>query len=94
MKEVRQPPWSLFGFDSLAKLQKLCAGEEPTEEISNKIYRLHKMGFPLATLHDGVKLLEQCLWILKLVEQPHASAQGLMKLHAQYGEDIMMCRRC
>ena len=50
------------------------------------------MGFFLDTLHDGVKLFEKCRWIDLLVEQPHASDQGLMKVHVQYGEDIVMCR--
>ena len=50
------------------------------------------MGFPKGTILEGVKLLEQCPWTTKLVEQPHASAQGLMKVHGQYGEDTMMCR--
>jgi hypothetical protein len=92
LREVRQLPWSLLGPDSLAKVEELCAGEEPAEDISRKIYRLHKMGFPLGTIHEGVKLLEQCPWTTKLVEQPHASAQGLMKAHGQYGEATMLCR--
>ena len=65
LKEVRQPPWSLLGRDSLAKLEALCAGQPPAEDISLKIYRLYHMGFPLGTNHEALELLEQCPFTTK-----------------------------
>ena len=92
LRAATRLPWSLVIGDRRHNLEKLAAGPPPEDLTSWKIYKLMQLGFPIESLLDGLELLSRLSWSSKCVEEGHASASALMKLHHRYGESQMKAR--
>jgi hypothetical protein len=92
LRAATRLPWSLVIGDRRQNLLDLAAGPSPGDLTSWKIYQLMQLGFPIDQLLDGVELLSRLSWSSKPVEEGHASASALMKLHHRYGEAQMKAR--
>ena len=92
LRAATRLPWSLVIGDRRQNLADLAAGSPPEDLTSLKIYRLMQLGFPIDQLLEGVELLSRLSWSSKPVEEGHASASALMKLHHRYGEAQMKAR--
>ena len=92
LRPATRHPWSLTIGDRTTNLLKLASGPPPEDRTSWKIQRLMLIGFPLEQMLEGVELLSRLSWSSKTVEEGHASASTLMKLHRRYGLATMKSR--
>ena len=60
--------------------------------IAYEIYTLLRLGFPEDVILQGVEMLAKLSWSSKPVEEGHASASCIMKMHRLYGEETMDVR--
>jgi hypothetical protein len=85
-------PWSLTQGDRAKNLADLKSGPSPSDSTSYKIWQLLRLGYPEETLLGGLEIMSRLSWSSKLVEEGHAAASVLMRLHKQYGAETMMTR--
>eukprot|EP00974_Lingulodinium_polyedra_P078251 7577169-Lingulodinium_polyedra.AAC.1 len=60
--------------------------------MSLKIYRLLHLGYSQAKLRQALNLLADCPWSTLTVEQQHATASKIRKVHPQYGAETLRLR--
>ena len=93
LREARGGVWALLRGDRQRNLEALANSAAPTEnENLFKIYELMRIGFNTKTILQGLDALDQISWTALGVEQGHASASGVMKLHREYGVATLMAR--
>ena len=90
---VEHPPFSLCTGNIDAKLLAFSRQEqEPSEEISRKIWLLLKMGFNPNLLKAGIDRLRDMKHSAMTTEQAHAAGAVYLKLHRMYGQETMRAR--
>ena len=90
---VNQLPWLLARGDQDANLTELLAGEEPEEEIAQKIYVALKRGVvSRQKIIQGLLLLLQLPWTTLTTEQAHAALSIIRKSHSEIGGEQAVCR--
>eukprot|EP00969_Alexandrium_andersonii_P125452 5545857-Alexandrium_andersonii.AAC.1 len=91
-REAARSPWCLAIGDRQANLASLLAGEEPSEPVACKIYRLLQLGFNRAQLDAALRLLAEVPWSTASVEQQHASATLVKRAHPDYLAETLVLR--
>ena len=81
--EADRYPWCLARGDVVANLRKLKAGPEPEQPTAWKIWKLLHGSFGEDKLQHGLRLLAQASWATSVVEQGHAQAAVLKRMHQQ-----------
>ena len=87
--KARSLPWSLCSggaFFIRKKLQHLAESPMPFEPVAWKIWKLMQppLCYPLEMLVLAIKLLGDCPWSTAFIEQLHASAATIHRLHPDY----------
>ena len=86
-------PWRVAIGDIEHNIVELAAMEIPPDEsLARKIWALANMDFPREQLVEGVRLLQHVGWTSTIVEQQHASATMVRRVHPTYGLQ-MICSR-
>ena len=92
-QRVEDWPWRLAVGDVAANVQSLADMDTPPEEsVARKIWALANQNFPRVQLVEGVELLKHVGWSSTTVEQQHASAALVKRVHSGY-EFQMICSR-
>ena len=93
LDSVNQLPWTLARGDQDANLTELLAGDEPDEEIAQKIYVALKRGVvSRQKIKQGLTLLLSLPWTTLTAEQAHAALSLIRKCHSEIGEEQAVCR--
>lgn len=93
MRPAQRGVWSLLPGHRRANLQRLAAGDPPTDDVVLwKIFEMMRLGMSEDTALDGLQLLSRCSWFTTAEEQGHVAASSLMKLHREYGTATLQCR--
>ncbi len=91
--EAQQAPWSLASGDIAANLEKLARQPQvPQDVCARKIQQLARLKWMPGLVQEAVALLAHVSWTTVVVEQGHASATLLHRLHPEYNEDILLAR--
>ena len=86
-------PWKLAIGDIPKNIDDLAAMETPPEEsVARKVWYLANHKFPREQLLEGVQLLQHLGWTSTTVEQIHASATLVVRVHPTYGI-LALCAR-
>ena len=64
----------------------------PTEPVAGKIWKLLQKGFPMHQLNSALLLLLEIPWTSLMVEQMHASAATLTRLHPNMELEAILVR--
>ena len=93
-KQCQGWPWKLAIGDLQTNVKDLAALDSPPMDcsVARKVWTLANQGYPMDLLVDGVQLLQHVGWTSTTVEQQHASASLVRKLHHGYGLQ-MLCSR-
>lgn len=92
LSEAKKLPWSLGCGDVDLNLDELIAGAEPAEPTAAKIYRLLRLGFNRLQIKQALSLLMDAPWGTQSVEQGHASATLVKKVHPEFSKESLMLR--
>ena len=92
LSEARKLPWSLGCGDVEKNLDELIAGVEPAEPTAAKIRRLLRLGYNRLQIKQALTLLLDCPWGTQSVEQGHASATLVKKMHPEFSKESLMLR--
>lgn len=93
LRPARQGVWRLLSGDRQANLAELAIGDPPEQdELLYKIYEIMRLGFGVDKVLEGLQALSKVSWTTLVVEQGHASASGLMKVHKEYGMATLKAR--
>ena len=86
-------PWKIAIGDLEKNIKDLVAMEAPPwESVSRKIWALGNQGYPREALLEGVRLLQHLGWTSTTVEQQHASATFVHRVHHTYGVQMLAAR--
>lgn len=85
-------PWSLCRGDITQNLADLAAMDKPQEVVSQQLWCLLRIGFPLAQLRAAVQLLGEIGWATLPAEQQHGSLAVLKKWHPEYTREALIGR--
>ena len=92
LSEARKLPWSLGCGDVEKNLDELIAGVETAEPTAAKIRRLLRRGYNRLQIKQALTLLLDCPWGTQFVEQGHASATLVKKMHPEFSKESLMLR--
>ncbi len=91
--EAQQAPWSLASGDIAANLEKLARQTQvPQDVCARKIQQLARLKWMPVIVQDAVALLAHVSWTTVVVEQGHASATLMHRVHPEYNEDVLLAR--
>ena len=86
-------PWKLAIGDIAKNIEELASMPQPPDEpVSLKIWGLANQNCPRELLVEGVGLLQHVGWSSTTVEQIHASATLVKRVHHTYGLQMLTAR--
>lgn len=85
-------PWSLCRGDIESNLEELVESEEPSDQMTKKVWRLLRMGYSRPELVSAIRLLGNANFSSVQVEQGHSFASNILKRHKEVGADMVRCR--
>ena len=92
-QHCQQWPWKLATGNIDQNIADLAAMDAPPQEsVTRKIWALANQGYPRSTLVEGVLLLQHLGWTSTTVEQQHASATMVKRVHDTFGVRMLMAR--
>jgi hypothetical protein len=93
LRQARKGVWQLLRGDRRQNILDLAkTTSPPDDEVMFKIWELMRLGFGINLCLEGLAALSKVSWTTLSVEQGHASASGLMKMHREYGRATLMAR--
>ena len=92
LTEAQKLPWALATGDLEQNLADLKEGPKPDERTAAKVRSLLQVGYNRELLKQGLMLMQDCPWSSASVEQQHASATVIKRLHPEYGQETLMVR--
>ena len=87
---AKRLPWTLCDHPQ-NRLEELLAGDQPSEEVSSRIWSLGRLGYSTTELCDGIHMLGRMSWSQVRTEQGHSAASVVMKQHRMMGQEMMQC---
>lgn len=92
LRSVREEPFVYCFGDIKDNLLGLASGPQPCEPCSQQAWRLLRAGYPLEPLVEVWEQIKAAPWSTVGIEQLHAGAAQVHKLHPHLGRDILASR--
>jgi len=90
--DLHKLPWSLCDGDLLQALRTLKEQSEPDEAVASQLWRLLASGYPVETLVLILVAIRNLPWGTGGVEQQHAAAAQIHRMHPLLQQDQVRCR--
>ena len=85
-------PFSLCRGSVIDNITQLRDGPKPVEENSGKIWELANRGYPMSEILRVIQLIGDISWSTSIVEQLHASAAVVARLHPELHLEQLLAR--
>lgn len=85
-------PWRLCRGDVHDNLSVLAASDMPSDQVTQRIWRLMRMGYPKEEVASAVRLMGCASFSSIQVEQGHSFASNILKRHKEVGAEALRCR--
>lgn len=93
LRIASEPPWALAIGDISLNLDRLASQDHrPVDLTTRKIQELARMRWHRPQLIEAVHLMKFLSWSTLSVEQGHSSATLMHRHHAEYSQDVLLCR--